>query len=206
MTELSSMSATIAAAPARERVLEAALRCFAHAGVAGTTLDDIRRDSGASIGAIYHHFADKQDLAASVYADGLQRYQAAFLAELREPRGAEEGIRAIVAFHLSWCTRNRDLARYLLTQREAAGPVEERIGAANREFFAAVRGWWAPHAHYGALRDLDFDLVQALWLGPSQEYCRHWLAGRARRVPAAVARALADAAWHSLRRPEGDTS
>ena len=199
-----SATATAAAGPARERVLAAALECFDRAGVVGTTLADIRRESGASIGAIYHHFADKQQLAAAVYVDGMARYQAAFVAELRAHPGAEEGVRAIVAFHLRWCAANRELARYLLTQRAAAGPVDAELAEHNRAFFAQVTGWWNPHAHYGALRELDVDLIHALWLGPSQEYCRHWLAGRARRVPAAVARELADAAWNSLRRPQGD--
>jgi hypothetical protein len=134
----------------------------------------------------------------------MARYQEAFLAELRAHPGAEEGIRAIVVFHLRWCAANRDLARYLLTQREAAGPAEAALAERNRAFFGEVRRWWAPHAHYGALRDLDVDLVYALWLGPSQEYCRHWLAGRARRVPPAAARELSEAAWRSLQRSEGD--
>lgn len=182
----------------RDRVLAAALTCFARAGVQATTIDDIRRGSGASIGAIYHHFADKQELAAAVYVNGMDRYQRAFLAALSEHRDAEAGIRAIVAFHLRWCAGNRELARYLLIQREAAGAVDAELAERNRAFFAAVRRWWEPHAHYGALRDLDLDLVHALWLGPSQEYCRHWLAGRARRVPSAAARELADAAWRNL--------
>jgi AcrR family transcriptional regulator len=188
----------------RDRVLASALACFARVGVEGTTLDEIRRESGASIGAIYHHFADKQQLAAAVYVDGNYRYQQAFVAELRSRPGAEEGVRAIVSFHLRWCASNRELARYLLTQRAAAGPVDAGLAEHNRAFFAEVRTWWGPHAHYGALRDLDLDLVYALWLGPSQEYCRQWLAGRARRVPPAVARELADAAWRSLQRPQGD--
>lgn len=191
-------------APARERILDAALTCFARSGVAAASLEDIRRRSGASTGAIYHHFADKQRLAAAVYVEGMTRYQEAFAAELDAHPGAEEGVRAIVAFHLRWCAANRDLARYLLTQRAEAGEVDSALADANRVFFARVRAWWGPHAHYGALRELDFDLVHALWLGPSQEYCRHWLAGRARRVPSAIARELADAAWHSLRSRTGD--
>jgi hypothetical protein len=57
--------------------------------------------------------------------------------------------------------------------------------------------WWREHAP--ELRDLDLDVAHALWLGPSQEYARHWLAGRARRVPSAVARELSEAAWRALR-------
>jgi hypothetical protein len=57
---------------------------------------------------------------------------------------------------------------------------------------------WRTHARYGAVRDLDFDLVYALWLGPAQEYSRHWLGGEIRTAPIDVARELADAAWQAL--------
>jgi hypothetical protein len=59
--------------------------------------------------------------------------------------------------------------------------------------------WWRPHARYGALRDLPLDLAHALWLGPVQEYCRVWLAGRAAVAPRQAAPVLADGAWQALK-------
>ncbi len=73
------------------------------------------------------------------------------------------------------------------------------MGERNRAFFAEAMAWWDTHAHYGSLRALPFDVINALWLGPSQEYARHWIAGRARRVPVAVANDLAQAAWQVLK-------
>ena len=181
----------------RQLILDAALARFVEVGVAATTIEDIRRASGASVGSIYHHFADKEKIAAAVYADGIARYQEAFLAELRRHSSAEEGIRATVARHLRWTAENRDLAWFLLHERETA--AEEDLRRLNREAFAEVRAWLAPHVHYGHVRDLDTTLQYALWLGPSQEYCRHWLAGRVRRGPRAVAGELGEAAWNALK-------
>jgi len=188
---------------ARERLLAAAQARFAREGALSATLDEIRREAGVSVGALYHHFADKQALATALYVETLGDYQQGFLAVLREHPRAEDGVRAIVAFHLRWCAAHPDATRFLLAGRAVAD--DRAVREAGRDFFAQVRAWWAPHAHYGAVRDVDFDLIHALWLGPSQEYIRHWIAGRAKRVPAAVATTLADAAWQAVKTSEEPT-
>lgn len=186
------MSAT---SPARRRLLDAALHRFATAGVAATTLDDVRRAAGASVGAVYHHFADKQALHAAVFEDVLVAYQAAFVELLEEQSAPEDGVRNAVRFHLRWCEAHPDAARLLLAGRPAGADVE----ALNRDFFRRVRAWWRPHVHHGALRDVDPALLHALWLGPATELTRHALAGRDRPPTPDDATVLADAAWAALR-------
>jgi AcrR family transcriptional regulator len=191
----------VASVDTRAAILDAALRCYARRGVLATTIDDVRAESGASTGSLYHFFGGKRELAAAVYADGLGRYQTAFAAELERHAGAEAGIRAAVAFHLAWCVASPDLARLLSAPRDAA--AEEAVAALNREFFAAVRAWLTPHIESGAVRDAGLDVTHALWLGPSQEYLRHRLARRTPvPIPARDRTALADAAWAGLRQPD----
>lgn len=48
------------------RVLDAALACIAHYGVAKTTIDDIAREANCSRATLYRHFANKSDLIANV--------------------------------------------------------------------------------------------------------------------------------------------
>ena len=59
----------------RQVILDAALEAFAERGTAAATVDDVRRRSGASVGSIYHHFGDKEGLAAALYVEGLRSYQ-----------------------------------------------------------------------------------------------------------------------------------
>jgi AcrR family transcriptional regulator len=185
-----------ARAHARERLLAAALERFGSEGALSATLEDIRRDAGVSVGALYHHFPDKAALAAALYVDLTGRFQDGFLAELRTHPAAEEGVKAGVRFYLRWVSAERDAAAFLLAGRPAE---QSQLRERNRRFFAEVAAWWQTHVHYGALRSLPLDLIHALWLGPAQEYSRHWIAGRARRVPASVADVLADAAWLTLK-------
>ena len=185
----------------QRRILNAALECFASLGFDATTLEEIRSRSGASIGSIYHHFSSKEDLAATLYVEGLRDYQEGLLAELRWHTQCAAGIRAIVRYHLRWITKHRDWARYLLDMRraESVAAVEEQIHLMNREFFSEIRRWLEPHRKRGVLKRLPEDLYIAVVAGPSQEYARRWLAGRAKTDVTQAAKVLADAAWNALR-------
>ncbi len=46
----------------RARIVESALRVFAEKGYHGATINDVVRDSGLSVGAIYTHFSGKDEL------------------------------------------------------------------------------------------------------------------------------------------------
>lgn len=50
----------------RQRLLEAALRCFSRKGYHQTTTDEIVAESGLGKGTLYRHFKNKQDLFVSM--------------------------------------------------------------------------------------------------------------------------------------------
>ncbi len=184
----------------RAAILEAALVEFTAHGVAGASIEDIRRRSGASVGSIYHHFGDKDGIAGALYLEGLHDYQDGFLAVLAGAGSARDGVQRGVRHHLQWVSERQELARFLLLGRDArvviatARPLREL----NRRFFGAVSSWTGPYVDRGELRALSTELLTALWIGPSQELARHWLAGRPRFSLPEAAPVLADAAWRSL--------
>jgi AcrR family transcriptional regulator len=186
----------------RDEILDAALRCFTDKGFGGTTIEDVRQASGASVGSIYHHFGGKEQLAAALYAEGLRDYQDRFLETLERHRDdARAAIETLVLDHVRWIVEHPDLARFLLGRRE--GEVRRAADAAarelNRAFFRTAAAWFAEQASRGAIRRLGFDLYAALLIGPSQELARHWLAGNAKTSLEDAGPALAAAAWASLR-------
>ena len=182
---------------ARDRLLAAALARFEHEPPVAVSLDDIRREAGVSVGALYHHFPDKAALVDALYLELTRTVQEEFLAELRAHPGAEDGVKSIVRWYLRWVSDNRTAATVLLGHRTDDVALRDM----NRVFFAEVKSWWQTHVHYGALRELPLDLLHALWIGPAQEYCRHWLSGTVARVPRTIGGVLADAAWNTLKEP-----
>lgn len=180
----------------REVILHAALAEFNARGYAATSIQDIRHRSGASVGSIYHHFDTKEQIAATLYVDGLRGYQWGFVETLKVAESTQEGVERVVHHHAGWIEVNQDIARFLLLTGNP--PPGRALRQLNRSFFAAVNEWTRPRAQAGELRELELELMTALWIGPSQELARLWLAGRSRISPTNAAPALAEAAWRSL--------
>jgi AcrR family transcriptional regulator len=185
----------------QEAILSAALKCFTERGFSATTVEQIRKRSGASVGSIYHHFGGKEGLAAELYVEGLSRYQAGFIDALERAPDPQTSIRALVRHHLRWVKANPQLAKFLMNRRETELRVatEARVRELNRGFFPRVSAWMERHVRSGALRDVPPDLWEPLLLGPSQEFARLWLAGRTHISPRRAERELAQATWNALR-------
>ena len=184
------------AADRKREILDAALRGFAEKGLAGTTVDEVRRRSGASVGSIYHHFGDKEGIAAALYVECLRDYLGGLQALLAEGGDPEPAVRALVRYHLRWVEADRDRARFLL----AGAPPRAAKGIAevNRVALRATARWLDDHAAAGRIRPVSFDLFFSILVGPAPEFSRYWLRGRMRTSIRTAERELGEAAWRAL--------
>ena len=188
-------------------ILQAALHLFLEKGFGATTLDQILERSEASVGSFYHHFQSKIDVAAALYLETLEAYQAAFLDELRRHPDARAGIEGAVRHHLRWTGRNPELATYLTHCREpeVAEASEARAQEFNRTFLEQTGAWLMAQVKAGKVRKLSPSLYHALWMGPSDEFTRLWLLGSRPRDARQLAEAedlLAKTAWETLKTRE----
>jgi len=181
----------------KEGILEAALTCFSETGIAGTTIEDIRERSGASTGSIYHHFGNKEGIAAALYLHGKVLYWTGVFNVLDKAASAEELVRGVVCHHLDWTETNPDWARYLLYMRRDAAIKEAKAELRNTtaEALSRVGTIVRPYIERGDIAHYPKELYIPLIIGPSQEIIRHWLAGRSNQTPSQVKDVLADAAW-----------
>lgn len=187
----------------REEILDAALRCFAEAGIGGTTVGDIRGRAGATTGSLYHFFDGKDALVGALYVDVLRRYQHDLAGRLGRHRTARAGVRAIVEHYLGWVEAHPDDARFLFDARrsEAVAAVDAEVQALNAELLGVVRGWLRPHVDKGEILDHPMDVLLAVVIAPAAAFAREWLAGQTRTELRRARVVLADAAWASLARP-----
>ncbi|OHD65850.1 MAG: TetR family transcriptional regulator [Spirochaetes bacterium RBG_13_51_14] len=201
---MKTLNATHAASKGRKlSVIQAALACFTEKGYSDTSINDVCRMSGASVGSIYHHFKSKEQLAAAVYLEGIRDYQQGFVQELEGHDRARDGVFAIVRFHLTWVERNPDWARFLFQKRyaEFMGDTEEEFSRLNAEFMARVSGWFRKHIGTGSIRRLPPDLYPAIMLGPCQEYSRIYLSGHHATPVKDAVKEIGDAVWLALGAP-----
>lgn len=183
-----------------DRIASAALGLFAVHGLAGAPMDEIRRAAGVSNGSLYHHFPSRADLAARLVVTGMADSQRVVQEALTNALDAQAGVRAVVAAQLGWVEEHPQLARLLFGELpdEVLLAAEPAFSTQNRDYARVVGGWLRAQAEADALVERSFEVAHALWLGPGQEFARHWLTGRTRQRPLQVVDQFADGAWHGL--------
>jgi AcrR family transcriptional regulator len=185
----------------KQEILDAALGCFIENGVEATTIDMIRERSAASVGSLYHHFGNKESIAAAIYVEAMQSYHGAQQEYLSRARTAEEGVKAIVHSYIDWVADNPDKARFVLYNRgavvrsEAARDLETQT----KSHLSQALRWFQPYRENGSLKDVPLECYPSLITGPSHDYARLWLAGRVKTHIRAHREVFADAAWNALK-------
>jgi AcrR family transcriptional regulator len=120
-----------------EKVLRAAKTLFLEKGFEETTITEISKLSGVSVGSIYHRFADKQAILQTVL-EGYRRTRFAQVQELVEAeRWAGRTLREVLEFHIEviFSATARDAAIYRLIERQrmVSPRVNEQVAAWDHE-------------------------------------------------------------------------
>ena len=189
----------------RKAILQAALKSFSTKGFTETTMEDIKRLSGASTGSIYHHFENKEMLAQALFLEGRSDLNATLLTAIAN-KPPHEGIKALIYAYLDWFEQNPDLGQYVMQagSTEYLGTyvkvLRQKIQMAlpNENFPQQFYDWLAPFIDNGAIERYPQNLYVPLVIGPCREYVRRWLRTR---LPAEIHEArepFAEAAWKVL--------
>lgn len=184
----------------RATILDAALAAFSDGPVDKVTIDDIRQRAEVSVGTIYHHFANREQIIDALHLQAVDEWQDAFLTALRRSRNPRRGIEHAVEAHLSFITTQPALASILLSRAEPEDPViRQHLSSSYTAFGTGFGDWLAPHADAGLIRRLPPEMYAAIIIGPCMELSRHVIAGRTTQ-PITKARAqLAELIWAAIR-------
>jgi AcrR family transcriptional regulator len=138
----------------RERILEAALRLFVDKGFHHTAMPDIVRASGTSVGAVYHHFGSKDELARVLHRQLVEQFVRIADEEVLKLEGARARIRAYAGMLFRLTEEDRYFVSYLIFARPAA-VVEDNLTVCSREGLEVTRHIIADGRRAGEIRDID---------------------------------------------------
>lgn len=133
------------AALRRQSILEAARATFAERGLEGTSMREIAQRAGYTAGALYSHFASKEDVYGALLAESLERLNA----RVRQGEGPREAAadrlqrsaRAFFDFYREH-PRDLDLGFYLfqgMTPRGLTPALNRRLNARLRDALEPVQ-------------------------------------------------------------------
>jgi AcrR family transcriptional regulator len=189
----------------QKAILQAALKSFSTKGFTETTMEDIKRLSGASTGSIYHHFENKEMLAQALYLEGRSDLNAALLASITDMQ-PREGIKALVYAFIDWFEQHPDLGQYIMQadSTEYLGSYVKvfrkkiLLALPNENFPQQFFDWLVPYIEDGTIARFPQKLYMPLTIGPSREYVRRWLRTRIPEEIQEVREPLAESAWKVL--------
>ena len=101
----------------RQEILDAALLLFSSKGFFGTSMQDIRKESGVSIGAIYHYFKNKEELATALYDSLLEQMTARTSRYLTSEETFENACRTLVRYLFAMAEEKPHVLQFLLYAR-----------------------------------------------------------------------------------------
>jgi len=184
----------------RRSVLRHALTLFNANGVEATTIDDLRKASGQSVGTIYHHFKNKEGVVAALLFAALDDQSRAIASRVEGLTDGRAAVEALIEATTEWITEQPECAYFVFLARDlvARGPhgpdLQQRLHAR----YDSIDGLLAQDAAAGRILPLPADLIPALVLGATEFYARGWLVGRRQAAPTTHAQRFATAAWRAL--------
>lgn len=158
-------------------ILKAALNCFIHQGIEATTIEMIREQSGASVGSIYHHFGNKEKIAAALYKEGLRQFSRQLQQSLKNATNLEDAIRRIIQSNIDWIVTQPDWARFVFRHRRVLKDADqehafrEEITSSHRVFLSQLEVL----PDFKRLRVLPQAMYLPVLIGPAHTYARQWL-------------------------------
>lgn len=148
----------------RQRILEAARHLFTERGYFNTSLQDIRRASGLSIGSIYHHFSGKEQIARDLFYDTLAFVEADIRGVYAAYSGSRERCYHVIRRLFETTEEAPEVMEYVLyfKHREVL-PAEKPICSSRP--FELIKGIIGEGMVAGEIRPMDEVIASAALLG-----------------------------------------
>jgi AcrR family transcriptional regulator len=186
-------------------ILDAGARVFARRGFGQATVADIADEAGISMGALYHHFASKEELFKAIAEKHICDHQEAFGGLL--PSGSlRETIERFTDYWLNHCQREDQLSGLFMEcwAQAAREPwAREAIAALFRHGTDLFRGTLRAGQEAGVVRrDIDLDASATVLLCLMQGIALRCAVDMEGMEPAGLGKALADLMDRYLRSDE----
>ena len=191
----------ITAYPAKDRILAAALKLFVEQGYFNTNVPDLSRESKCSVGSIYHCFSNKEEIAASLYNEGITSFRNALDRSVEGVDNVEGVIKTVVKSFLIFSELNYQLSKYMWLSRHGefmSGNIKhptfigfDRLG---RRLTKTIKDG----VRNKQIKHIKANVIWSILFGIPLSYVRDWLDGYNTEPPSKVAEEIADACWKAL--------
>lgn len=184
----------------KRQILLDALACFLEYGLDATSIEMIRDKSESSVGAIYHHFKNKEGVIAALVFAALDDQASLRDQYLERARSLRDVLNALIYSYVDWVSDQPHFAKFLMLahfsvmQGEHRPSLNEKNKIRNQKIVNNI----AAYSDAKLLQSVPSELMMSLVIGATESYCRAWLSEKVLTNPKVYGENLAQAAWDSL--------
>ncbi|MGV8990624.1 MAG: TetR/AcrR family transcriptional regulator [Thiobacillus sp.] len=147
-----------------ERVVAAALQLFTQRGYFSTSVPDMARAAQVSVGSIYHHFKDKEDVARALYFGLTNMLQEALDKIAHDHTTAQDRCRAVMKMLFELTESNRDAMDFMLYAKHRDFLPSERPVCSSKPF-ETMRAFVQEGMDNGEIRNMDVMVATSCLFG-----------------------------------------
>jgi AcrR family transcriptional regulator len=182
----------------RERILAAALRLFVEKGFHGTSIPDIVAASGTSIGAVYHHFGSKEELAHILHRQLVDQFVEMSSDEVLSRPDARGRVLGYTAMMFRLTEEDPEFVSYLIYTRPKS-VVEDNLTVCSREGLAVTQRIISDGKKAGEIRDIDDRVLCGLISGTIMRLLDLRLDGVIKEPLTAMVQDTAESIWAGIK-------
>lgn len=157
-------SANVQPAQIREKIIAAALQLFTQRGYFSTTVPDMAQAAQVSVGSIYHHFKDKEDVARALYISLLAWLEEELTRIAHDNSTAHDRCRAVMAMLFELTESNRDAMDFMLYAKHRDFLPSERPVCSSKPF-ETMRGFVQEGMLKEEIRQMDVMVATSCLFG-----------------------------------------
>jgi AcrR family transcriptional regulator len=162
----------------RRVILDAAVRVFARKGYHGSRVGDIAEEAGIAHGLLYHYFASKEEVLATVFRENWGRLLEAFHQVEASGEPALEQLRRVAKILLRSWRDDPDLVRVMVREVARSPHLQLQVNEIREGFLVIQRIVECGQAEGAFRSDLDPRLVSWIFYGALEELLTGWVLGQ----------------------------
>lgn len=148
----------------KEKILGASLMLFTKRGYFNTSVPEIARTAQVSVGSIYHHFKDKEDVARALYQGLMEGLQEELGRIAREYSTAHDRCRAVMRLLVELTESNQEAMDFMLYAKHREFLANERPVCSSKPF-ETMRDFVKKGMVDGEIRKIDVMVATSCLFG-----------------------------------------
>ncbi len=178
-------------------VLDTALTLFTEKGYFNTSVHDIQKQAGVSIGSIYHYFKNKEAIAKALYRDLTRQMELTVLEIGQDHQSLHDRCRAIIVYLLEMAENAPDKMQYLLYAIHKEFMPHEKSVCSSKPF-ELIREMISDGIKNGEIRRMNTAVASACLLGSVIRLIRLHLDGVLDQPLSHYSEEIWECAWKSV--------